>query len=58
MFPQISIVGYLFGMMTWLGWINTYAALMFPYITVGTAVGVVDYAKLFFTLSTELDKAA
>ena len=32
MFPQISVVSYLFKFMTQLGWINTYRALILPYI--------------------------
>jgi multiple sugar transport system permease protein len=31
MFPQVSLVSYLFRFMATLGWINTYAALVFPY---------------------------
>ena len=31
MFPPVSLVSYLFRMMSALGWINTYAALVLPY---------------------------
>ena len=32
LFPQVSLVSYLFKLMIGLGWINTYPALIFPYI--------------------------
>lgn len=58
MFPQISIVGYLFGMMNRLGWINTYPALIFPYITLGLPLALWIMLSYFSQLPTELDKAA
>jgi multiple sugar transport system permease protein len=58
MFPQISIVGYLFKLMTWLGWINNYAALIFPYITLGLPLALWIMLSYFSQLSTELDNAA
>jgi multiple sugar transport system permease protein len=58
MFPQISIVGYLFKMMTWLGWINTYPALIFPYITLGLPLALWIMLSYFSRLPTDLDKAA
>lgn len=58
MFPQISIVGYLFKFMTSLGWINTYYALIFPYITLGLPLALWIMMSYFSQLSTELDKAA
>ena len=58
MFPQISIVGYLFKLMTWLGWINTYYALVFPYITLGLPLALWIMLSYLSQLSTELDKAA
>lgn len=58
MFPQISIVGYLFKLMTWLGWINTYYALVFPYITLGLPLALWIMLSYLSRLSTELDKAA
>lgn len=58
MFPQISIVGYLFKLMTWLGWINTYYALIFPYITLGLPLALWIMLSYFSQLSKELDKAA
>lgn len=58
MFPQISIVGYLFKLMTGLGWINTYYALIFPYITLGMPLALWIMLSYFSQLSVELDKAA
>ncbi len=58
MFPQISIVGYLFKLMTWLGWINTYYALIFPYITLGLPLALWIMLSYLSRVSTELDKAA
>ncbi len=58
MFPQISLIGYLFKLMTRLGWINTYFALIFPYITLGLPLALWIMLSYFSQLSTELDKAA
>jgi multiple sugar transport system permease protein len=58
MFPQIAIVGYLFEMITDFGWLNTYAALIFPYITLGLPLALWIMLSYFSQLSTELDRAA
>ncbi|MBN2365508.1 MAG: carbohydrate ABC transporter permease, partial [Calditrichaeota bacterium] len=58
MFPQISIVGYLFKLMTELGWINTWNALIFPYITLGLPIALWLMVSYLSRLSTELDRAA
>jgi len=58
MFPQISIVGYLFKLLTAVGWINTYYALIFPYITLGLPLALWIMLSYFSQLSLELDKAA
>lgn len=58
MFPQISIVGYLFKLMTWLGWINTYNALIFPYLTLGLPLALWIMLSYFSRLPLELDEAA
>ena len=58
MFPQISIVGHLFKMMIGLGWINTYAGLIFPYITLGLPLALWIMLSYFSEISTELDRAA
>ena len=58
MFPQISIVGYLFKIMTGVGWINTYYALIFPYITLGLPLALWIMLSYLSKISKELDKAA
>jgi multiple sugar transport system permease protein len=58
MFPQISIIGYLFEMMVALGWINTYPGLIFPYITLTLPLALWIMMSYFFQLSTDLDQAA
>ena len=58
MFPQISIVGYLFKMMTNFNWINTYYALIFPYITIGLPLALWIMLSHLSQLSKELDEAA
>ena len=58
MFPQISIVGYLFKLLTSLGWINTYAALVFPYITLGLPLALWIMISHFSKIPRELDEAA
>jgi multiple sugar transport system permease protein len=58
MFPQVSIVGYLFKMMTNLGLINTYSGLIFLYIALGMPLALWIMLSYFSQLSPELDKAA
>ena len=58
MFPQISIVGYLFKMMTDFNWINKYYALILPYITLGLPLALWIMLSHFSQLSKELDEAA
>ncbi len=58
MFPQISIVGYLFKIMTSLDWVNTYQALIFPYITLGLPLALWIMLSYFSQLSQDLDNAA
>lgn len=58
MFPQISIIGYLFKLMTNFGWINTYPALIFPYITLGLPLALWIMLSYFSQLPKELDNAA
>lgn len=58
MFPQISIVGYLFKLMTSLGWINTYQGLVLPYITLGMPLALWIMLSHFSQLPGDLDRAA
>lgn len=57
MFPQISIVGYLFRLMTNLRWINTYYALVFPYTSLGMPLALWIMLSYFSQIPVELDKA-
>jgi multiple sugar transport system permease protein len=58
MFPQISVIGYLFRLMTRLGWVNTYGALVFPYIAMALPFGLWIMLSYFSQLPRDLDKAA
>lgn len=58
MFPQISVIGYLFRLMTKLGWINTYSALVFPYVALALPLGLWIMLSYFSRLPQDLDKAA
>ncbi len=58
MFPQISIVGYLYKLMSKLGLINTYYALIFPYISYGLPLALWILLSYFSQIPTEIDKAA
>ncbi|MCD6427533.1 MAG: carbohydrate ABC transporter permease [Caldisericaceae bacterium] len=58
MFPQISIVGYIFELMTKLGWINTYKALIFPYIAWVMPISLWILISYFMQLPKSLDEAA
>jgi multiple sugar transport system permease protein len=58
MFPQVSLVGYLFKFMTKLDWINTYNALIFPYIAWILPLSVWILVSYFAQIPKDLDKAA
>lgn len=58
MFPQISLIGFLFRLMARLGWINTYAALVFPYTAWILPLSVWILVSYFARLPEELDRAA
>ncbi len=58
MFPQICIVGYLFKLMTNLGMINTYGALILPYIAWSLPLALWIQMSYFSRIPRELDKAA
>lgn len=57
MFPQISIVGYIFKFMSTIGWINTYQALIFPYISWSLPLALWILVSYFSQIPKELDKA-
>jgi len=58
MFPQICIIGYLFKFMSNLGWINTYNALILPYISWSLPIALWILMSYFSQIPRELDKAA
>jgi multiple sugar transport system permease protein len=58
MFPQICIIGYLFQFMASLKWINTYNALVFPYIALALPLGLWVMMSYFSQLPVDLDRAA
>ncbi len=58
MFPQIGIVGYLFKLMSSLGWINTYMALVLPYIAWTLPLSLWVLVGYFSQIPRELDIAA
>jgi multiple sugar transport system permease protein len=58
MFPQISLLGYLFKIMENFGWINTYYALLFPYITLSLPLALWIMLSHFTKISKDLDNAA
>jgi multiple sugar transport system permease protein len=58
MFPQISIVGYLYQFFTSLGLRNTYIALILPYIAWNIPIALWINMSYFTQIPVDLDKAA
>jgi len=58
MFPQISLIGYLFKIMTRTGWINTYAALIFPCIAWTLPISLWILVSYFSRIPKELHFSA
>ncbi len=58
MFPQISLAGYLFRLISSLGWINTYQGLIFPYTAWIMPLTLWILVSYFAQIPRELDKAA
>lgn len=58
MLPQISLVGYLFDLMTELKWVNTYQALALPYVALGLPLALWIMLSHFAQVPADLDKAA
>ncbi len=57
MFPQVSLVSYLFKLMSALGWINTYPALVFPYAAWTLPLCLWLLVSTFSRLPRDLDRA-
>jgi trehalose/maltose transport system permease protein len=58
MFPQISIVGFLFRTFSSLGWLNTHAALVLPYTALTVPLALWINMSYFAQIPVDLDKAA
>jgi multiple sugar transport system permease protein len=58
MFPAISLISYLFKLMSALGWINTYLALILPYVAWTLPLSLWILVSYFAQVPRELDKAA
>jgi multiple sugar transport system permease protein len=58
MFPQISIVGYLYKFMSDINWINTYNGLIMPYISWSLPLALWILMSYFSQIPRDLDEAA
>ncbi len=58
MFPQISLISYLFKLMAVLGWINTLQALILPYTAWILPLSLWILTSYFAQIPTDLDRAA
>jgi multiple sugar transport system permease protein len=58
MFPQVSLVSYLFKLMSSMGWINTYAALALPYTAWILPLSLWILTSYFSRIPRDLDRAA
>lgn len=58
MFPQVSLVGYLFRLMSAVGWINTLPALILPYTAWVLPLSLWILTSYFAQVPRELDRAA
>ena len=57
MFPPVSLVGYLYKLMTALGWINTYPALILPYVAWTLPLSLWILVSYFSRIPRDLDRA-
>jgi multiple sugar transport system permease protein len=58
LFPPVSLVSYLFKFMAGIGWINTYQALIFPYVAWTLPLSLWILVSYFAQLPRDLDRAA
>ena len=58
MFPQISVIGFLFKLMKILNFINTYQALILPYISWSIPISLWIMVSYFSKIPKDLDKSA
>jgi multiple sugar transport system permease protein len=57
MFPAISLVSYLFKLMAGLGWVDTYPALVLPYVAWTLPLSLWILVSYFAQVPTDLDQA-
>jgi multiple sugar transport system permease protein len=57
MFPPVSLVSYLFKLMSALGWINTYQGLIFPYVAWTLPLSLWILMSYFAQVPKDLDRA-
>jgi multiple sugar transport system permease protein len=58
MFPPISLISYLFKIMSGLGWVNTYAGLILPYIAWTMPLSLWILVSYFSHVPIDLDRSA
>ena len=58
MFPPVSLLGYLFHLFAALGWIDTYQALIFPYVAWSLPLSLWILVSYFSQIPIDLDRAA
>jgi multiple sugar transport system permease protein len=58
MFPQISIAGPIWRFLRWIGWLNTFAGLIFPYVALTLPLTIWILALFFREIPEELESAA
>jgi multiple sugar transport system permease protein len=58
MFPQVSLISYLFQLMSALGWVNTHAALVLPYAAWVLPLALWILVSYFARIPRDLDRAA
>jgi multiple sugar transport system permease protein len=58
MFPQVSLISYLFKLMSLFGWVNTYMALILPYVAWTMPVSLWVLVSYFSQIPGDLDRAA
>lgn len=58
MFPPVSLVSYLFRSMSALGWVNTYQALVLPYVAWTLPLSLWILVSYFSQIPRDIDRAA
>ncbi|MFO7965929.1 MAG: carbohydrate ABC transporter permease [Desulfobacterales bacterium] len=58
MFPPVSLISYLFKLMSYVNWINTYMALILPYIAWNMPICLWILVSYFSQVPKDIDKSA